>query len=176
MVEFVAFHPDNETLGQAFIATIELLSVDKFDPYLSQFGVEDIVPNAWYPQQLELDVLQAIYEAHGSSAMISIGKRIADVAKHPSPVKTIEDALSLLGDGYKHTHRGSIIGYTKHEWLGERSVRIIVHDPYPNDLVLGILWRLVEKYRPDQSSDFVVEYDDPKQDDESGEVYYHLSW
>jgi len=175
MVEYIAFHSDNETLGQGFLAAIEMLSMVDFDPFLTQFGVEDIVADAWYPQQLELDVLHTIYEACGKVALIQIGRRIPDVVEYGVEVKTIEDAIGLLDVGYKYNHRGPDVGSFKHDWLEKRTIRMTSRTPYPNDLDFGILWRLIEKFRPDDSENFSVEYDNDGNDDPDICIYL-LKW
>jgi len=153
MAEFVAFHPDNETLGRAFMGIIEVLEDRGVEELLKKYDLQDIHPEKWYPQQKELDILR---EISLSMDFVAIGMKLPDVVEYGVEVRTIADAFTLLNDGYKHNHRGPNIGGFRAEWTGKRSMRIVGHTPYPSDLDYGIIYRLVQKYHPDGVGSFSV--------------------
>jgi hypothetical protein len=153
MAEFVAFHPDNETLGQAFMGIIHVLQGRGIEDLLQKHGLTNIHPEKWYPQQKELDMLRDIGLLMD---FVAIGMKIPDLVEYGVEVKTIADAFLLLDAGYQHNHRGPEVGGFQAEWTGKRSMRIVCHNPYPSDLDYGIIYRLVQKFHPAAAASFSV--------------------
>ncbi|MEL6271381.1 MAG: hypothetical protein AAFR22_16355 [Chloroflexota bacterium] len=172
MTEFVAFHPDNETLGIAIMATVKATQYRGIEEFLKKHNLENIKPDAWYPQQAELNLLKDI---NNMMDFVAIGMKIPDMVEYGVEVKTIADALTLLDAGYQHNHLEKDPGGFAYQWTGERSLRLTaVKNPYPKDLVYGILYRLVQKYRPADSGVFAVLRDVDASDKDT--YSFSISW
>lgn len=163
MAEYVAFHADNETLGGAIEATLVAMGKDRIRDIAAQhdLDVDNIDRDAWYPQQAELDVMR---EAEGMNFMnlVAIGMNIPDIAEFPPEIQTVEDALNLLDEAYQFNHRGEHIGNYRFEPTGDSEGLMICNNPYPSDLDYGIIYRLVQKYRPADSTRLRVALDTDK--------------
>jgi len=175
MTEFVAFHPENESLGAAFLGLIEVMQYRGVDALLKKHGLPEIQPDQWYPQQKELDLLRDI---NLTMDFVAIGMKIPDHVEYGVEVKTLEDALTLLDAGYKHNHRGPDVGGFEHKWLGKRSIQMICHTPYPSDLDYGIIYRLVQKYHPGDVAVFTVlrELSAPNRKYGGDSCTFNISW
>jgi hypothetical protein len=108
-----ALSPNVEVIGRAILATIAGLEKD-IHPLLEEHGISEIHPDEWYPQQLWLDVLEAISEGWGSRGaimdLVSVGMRIPENALWPPEVDNVEAALFSIDVAYKMNHRGGEIG------------------------------------------------------------------
>ncbi|MEM6281302.1 MAG: hypothetical protein AAF787_03840 [Chloroflexota bacterium] len=153
MAEFEAFHPENQTLGRAIMVTIEATQYRNIDPLLAKHGLAKLEPENWYSQPADLALLEDI---NNTMDFVAIGMKIPDRVEYGVPVKTVGDALTLLDNGYRHNHRGPDVGGFHTTWTGDRSLQIVCHTPYPSDLEYGIIYRLVQKYRPVDSGLFSV--------------------
>ncbi|MEL6148881.1 MAG: hypothetical protein AAFV33_20625 [Chloroflexota bacterium] len=153
MAEFVAFHPENETLGAGILPLLSVLKPRGIHNILRAEGLDSIQPDQWYPQQAELNVLKA---ASLTTDFVNIGVRIPDIVAYETETSTLEDALMLLNAGYQHNHRGPDVGCYHYEWTGKRAIQIVCYNPYPSDMDYGIIYRLVQKYRPADSGVFAV--------------------
>ena len=153
MAEFIAFHPDNESLGAAFLGMLHVMQYRGIDQLLEKHGLSEIKADEWYPQQKELDILQ---EINLTMDFVAIGMKIPDFVEYGVEVKTLEDALTFLDDGYKYNHRGPDVGGFNYKWKGKRAIQLTCHTPYPSDLDYGIIYRLVQKYHPADVAVFSV--------------------
>lgn len=162
MAQFVAFHPDNETRGQAVMATLATLEhLPALQGLAKKHGLAQVQPDQWYPQQAELDLMRDVYLTNeGMFDIVQIGMRIPDMVGYGVEINTVSEALTLLDQGYKHNHRGVDVGSFSFAWQGERKLRLTAHTPYPSDLEFGVIFRLVQKYRPQDSTQLFVELDD----------------
>jgi len=178
MAVFQAFHPNNETLGAAIMAMIEALDYHGIDTLLTERGIDKIEFETWYPQQIELDIMKHTAEKGGMMDMIAVGMKIPDIVEYPMEIKTVIDALTMLDAGYQHNHRGEITGSFSYELIDTNHVQMTTHLPYPPELVYGILYRLVQKYRPNMNAPFSVQYVDHDHDIRFGGEYglYDVKW
>ncbi|MFW5691116.1 MAG: hypothetical protein ACOCXZ_01335 [Chloroflexota bacterium] len=72
-------------IGSVLLAHKESVNVDDFRATLHDYGLSEIDPDSWYPQQLTLDIQKAIKQSkNGSNNRISIGMKIVETAKFPS--------------------------------------------------------------------------------------------
>ena len=154
MVEFVAFHPMNETRGSAIAAAVEVIGYDRLVRALYRYGLANIQRDAWYPQQTELDLLRDM-QRDNSVTMVAVGMVLADSVLFPvTGIRTLLDALLRLNDGYQATHRGYDIGSYAFQIQGKREGVLTCRTPYPADLEFGLLYRLAYKFRPPETAKF----------------------
>jgi hypothetical protein len=149
MPHFEALSPNVEVIGRAILATIAGLEKD-IHPLLEEHGISEIHPNDWYPQQLWLDVLEAISEGWGSRGaimdLVSVGMRIPDNVLWPPEVDNVEAALFSIDVAYKMNHRGGEIGSYAAQKAEGRHIRMTCDNPYPSDMDYGIIYRTTQKF------------------------------
>src|SRR5258708_25855368 len=61
--KYVASSGEAEILGVSLIAMLENLRAADIRPILESYGLDEVEPKKWYPQQLILDVHRAIAES-----------------------------------------------------------------------------------------------------------------
>lgn len=160
MAEYIAFDPNVEVTGQSALSVIEAakrLGIDII-PLLTQYGLHPIEADQWYDQQAYLNVYQELAQRSVQN-LVAIGIKVPDIAEFPPNINSIDDALQLLDQAYQMNHRGGEIGHYYYERTGERSAKMICHNPYPSHFDYGLIYRIVQKYRPEDSSEFLVELD-----------------
>ncbi len=176
MAEFISFDPGVEVSGHVVFSTLAAPD-EQTKPVMERYGLGDVDPESWYPLQALLDVLQELAE-RGHFNMVAIGMTIPDVAMFPPEINTIEDALILLGEAYQMNHRGGEIGEYVFKKTGEQIGEMLCRNPYPSDFDYGLIYRLIQKHRPDDSSKFQVARDDSISNRKNGgdACIYHVSW
>jgi hypothetical protein len=179
MAEYVALSPDVEVLGQSALAVIHAINTigAKGIDILKKYNMYPIEPDRWYNQQDYLNVYEEINDLNLMN-MVAIGMRVPDEAEFPPDIQTVEDALKLLDVAYKMNHRGGDIGEYAYERTGERSAKLVCRNPYPSDFDYGLIYRLVQKYRPDDSEVILVELDfnAPSRKDGADSCTYRVQW
>lgn len=178
MAVFEAFHPNNETLGIAILAILEALDYTDIERILAQHGLAQIQPDAWYPQQSELNVMKQVLAEHGDASLIEMGKKIPDMVEYPLEINSIGAAFTFLNAGYAHNHRGKNIGYFRWKPTTNTSGVLEAHNPYPSDLDYGVVYRLVEIHRPTSSDTFAVKHLATAKNRKNGgdTCFYEIEW
>ena len=161
MAEFVAFDPNVEVMGTNYLSLIELVPRQALvrDALKDNgFNIDDIQPEKWYSQQSLLNVWKQL-AMDVSFDLVAVGMRVPDLYEFPPQIDSVESALGGLHVAYEMAHRGGEIGEYRFEKTGERSGKMICHNPYPSDLDYGIVYRLVQKFRTDNHA-FTVRRDE----------------
>lgn len=176
MAEFIAFDPHVEVIGQSIFTIVAALDKQAV-PVLEQYNLAKIDPEAWYPVQDFLDALRDLSEQEYFN-MVSVGMQVPDVAVFPPEIDTVEKALTLLGEAYQMNTRGGDVGEYVFKKTSERSGEMFCRNPYPSDLDYGLIYRLIQKYRPADSETFNVTRDDsiPNRKTGGDACTYHISW
>ena len=178
MVEYVSFDPDVEFKGSTALMSIAVLEQMGKDtvPILQKYELYDIDPDGWYPLQRYLDMFKELQEVHLIS-LVEIGMDIPEIAEFP-PIHNLDEAMNLLNTAYHMNHRGGDIG--AYEWIktGDRSGKIIARNPYPSDFDFGLIYRLVQLYRPEDSEEIMVmlDLDAPTRKTGADSCTYLISW
>lgn len=175
MAEYVAFDPEVEIKGSAVLVVMEAIG-DQSIPIMEKHGLANIKEDEWYSQQTYLDAFRELAEI-GFLTLVSVGMKIPDVADFP-PIESVEEALQLLDVAYHMNHRGGDIGEYRLEEIHENSAVMICQNPYPSDFDYGIIYRLVQKYRPSNSKNLTVtRLDDPPNRQQGGDACtYVIEW
>ncbi|MBZ0307071.1 MAG: hypothetical protein K8I82_13455 [Anaerolineae bacterium] len=153
MAEFVVFDPNVEVHGISVVSINQAMG-KKATPILQKYNLEVIDPEAWYNQQNYLKAFEEVSKM-GFFNLISIGMKIPDLALFP-PIKTVEEALALLDTAYQMNHRGGDIGEYRLEKISGREAHLICRNPYPSDFDYGLIYRLTQKFLPDDSDGAIV--------------------
>ncbi len=153
MAEYVAFDPNTEVRGVTMLSINQAIGA-KALPVLEKYGIQDINPESWYPQQTYLNAFREI-DKMGFFNMVSIGMRIPDLALFP-PIENVHEALSLLNTAYQMNHRHGDIGEYHYEKVSRHEALLVCRNPYPSDFDYGLIYRLVQKFLPHDSKGAVV--------------------
>lgn len=176
MTEFVAFDSHVEITGQSVLSILMALD-EQAAPILAAHNLANVDPDAWYLMQDFLDALQELSQ-QGYFNMVSVGMKVPDVAVFPPEINTVEKALTVLGQAYQMNCRGGEIGEYTFTKTGERSGEMYCRNPYPSDFDYGLIYRVIQKYRPADGGTFSVTRDDSVPNRKSGgdACTYLISW
>lgn len=177
--QYVAGTPQAEVTGAAVQAFSSNLEAEMMAELLPKHGFGDIDPEAWYPHQNWMDLLQDIEARHGSGAsniFVAFGREVVATAVMPPEMQTIEDVLHSLHaihhanlrhipeeEGYRAVKKGE-----RHYWVYENT-------PNPSDVIYGFLWGLMARFK-DPGEMFVVRpIDNPNPAEEPGTLF-EIKW
>ncbi len=177
---FKVFDPSTEISGNAIKTYSKAIEKTYVDTVLDSYGIDTIDPEAWYPLQIWLDVLNEIHlNLSSMSYFVTIGMSIAEALPFPEHFNDLPllDVLQLAPQGYTIDHRGDDIGSIDTEQIDERSLRFIVRTPYPDDFFYGVCYGLAQRFAgPDQM--FTVQYDNsmPRRDLGGQQTVIEIRW
>ncbi|MCK5832046.1 hypothetical protein KAH81_00080 [bacterium] len=159
MPEYSALSPSAEVKGNAMLAIIEgMMSEELARTILAKYGITDIHPDKWYPEQSWLDVFSDIAGELGDAALYSIGRTIPKVLDLPKNIHNAHEAVEKLNDFYQSHHRGGNSGSYIVTDLEDRSARIISHNPRPCAYDMGFLSAYIGRFN--DSKPVKVEHED----------------
>lgn len=113
---------------------------------LGQAGIREPVAEGWYGLEPYMAFLAQVDALHGREALQAMGRAIPDTSRFPPELDSLERALRLLDVAYQVNHRGGPIGRYQVRLLEPGRAEMLCETPYPCDLELGILERLVERF------------------------------
>lgn len=153
-LQAVQFHaPEGaEVNGIILLAYLNNLDRDITEPILEQYGfsTENMNVDHWYPNQMFLDIEQAIHQdPGGSDALVAIGKSAADNYIPPDGVESFVAAIEALPSVYTTNQRNLPDGYG---WMLEK--RGAQHYIFTNNTgtsnhaTYGYVWALCERMKP----------------------------
>ncbi|MEL6271313.1 MAG: hypothetical protein AAFV33_09140 [Chloroflexota bacterium] len=176
MAEYVSFEPGVEVWGQSAQGVLIALGEDAI-PILEKYGLHPIDPNGWYNQQNFLNAYREIAKSNFLN-LVAVGMQVPDLAGLPPEIQTIDDALNALNVAYQMHHRGGKIGEYAYERTGERAAKMVARNPYPSDFDYGIIYRMVQKFRPSDSDHIIVELDPqaPTRKNGADSCTYLIEW
>jgi len=178
MAQFQTFESGVEVRGKVVVVLLDAMGHFKrlAIKILEKHGITDVTENSWYPQQAYLDAYREIYETIGAKTLKTIGKQIPEKALWPSGIGTVEEALASIDTAYHMNHRGGEIGKYGFEKTGERSAKMVCHNPYPCPFDHGIIEATANKFASGKR--VKVKHDDtqPCRMKEGESCTYHISW
>ena len=113
---------------------------------LAEAGIQQPEPGDWHPLDSYLAFLAKVEAEHGREALRSMGRAVPDTSRFPPELESLERALRLLDVAYQVNHRGGPIGRYHLRHFEPGRAEMLCENPYPCDLHLGILERLVERF------------------------------
>lgn len=160
MVElYVAANPQVEASGASILSVIASAG-SSLKPLLEKYGLNDVKPDAWYPQQLWLNFFRDLAEGGGSmSDLVSIGMRIPETANFPPQINSVESALQMLNGAYHMNNRNDPV---ENRWeynkIAEGEYHITCRTPVPRDFEYGVVYGLVRRFCP-KGQHYIVQRD-----------------
>lgn len=145
---FIASSAEVEVDGRTVLAvTSGILVASVARELLESCGMVNVEPAGWFSHQKWLDVYHKIHDHLGPDTLYSIGRRIPYSADFPAEqMVDVATALQAIDVAYHNAHRGGEIGHYKYVEMGLDHYEIHCDNPYPNELDLGIITSLVERF------------------------------
>lgn len=143
-------HPRSpEVRGSSLLGVVDALVVHGVSQAeqreaLRAAGLEDPQADGWYPLDRYLALMAAVEAAHGREAIRTMGRALPDSARFAPDLQGPERALGILDLAYQVNHRGGPLGHYQTRFLGAGRAEVDCQNPYPCDLDLGLLERLLE--------------------------------
>lgn len=153
MKKYVAAAKNVEVTGYAFSSIVTNVLSDEIKPVLEKYGFAKLELEAWYPQQMVLDALLAIHDHVGDSlALVAVGRQVIDAATLPPEIITFEQGVNAISMIHDMNHRNLPEGVGIFvEKLGEHHLQVTNATPYPDDLIYGYLYSIINRFAPEKS-------------------------
>lgn len=150
MEQFRASSPQDRVAGDSILAVVEAMGAFRTRALklLAEHGISDPRSGEWYPLQGYLDALRSIYDTRGAATVSVTGRKLVESNPFPPEIDSLEKALASLNTDYLKRHRGSDVGGFRLEPVGERSVRMVVRNPYPCELDRAVVEAICQRFRP----------------------------
>ena len=176
--EYVASSPDAEILGAVLLSFVQNVKADELMPFLKKYGLDEMDPNKWYPQQLILDFYKGMADntINMSENMVAIGIKSVETVPQNPDAKTLEQAILTSNATNKVILRnvpedeGFAIAESRPGYL-----LVIDNTPYPADAMYGYFWGLARRYKTPGGGFRVVRVDNPKPDQFPGRAF-EITW
>ncbi len=145
---YKASSPEAEFVGTILLSLSQNIRADVIKPVLEKYGLQDLDPMTYYPQQKVLDAMREIEEQFTFEELVAIGVKSTEVMPLPPEVTSLEMAIMGLGPYYKALCRNTPPeeGITV-EWLGPRHARTINNQPGPPFIVYGNIYGVARRFR-----------------------------
>ncbi len=164
MFHYQSFDPQTEINGRSAEGLVRSVMHDDIAHILQHHGLNQIDPEAWYPLQAVLDVLNAISGegVNASPAFVSIGMAAAEasLAVMPSQTKSLSivEFFSKYAARWPTLHRNGDVGSVEYQRVNENHVVLTLRVPYPDDVMYGTLYRYASFFKP-KGKHITVAYD-----------------
>ena len=112
---------------------------------LAKAGIHQRDQEAWYPMTAALSFLAAVEADHGREALRSMGRAIPESSRFAPDLDDMERTLRVIEVAYQVNHRGGPIGGFQLHLPEPGRAELVCENPYPCDLDLGLLERLLER-------------------------------
>lgn len=176
MAQYEPFTERVEARGQTILSFVDAFPPalqGRAESILADNGIEDLDPEAWYPQEAWLASFEEIEEEIGTNTLKKIGKAIPKNAEWPPGVDTVVGGLESIDEAYHMNHRGGEIGYYEAETLDDGTVEVCCHNPYPCAFDQGILDGVVREFANKHVS--ITEVSDDCRSNGGDECVYRVS-
>ncbi|HHS50776.1 MAG TPA: hypothetical protein ENN07_06640 [candidate division Zixibacteria bacterium] len=151
MPDYSALSPSAVVKGRTMLAIVEgLMNKDYARDVLARYGITEIDPDKWYPEQSWLNAFTDIASELGDAALYAIGRSLSKVIDFPEDIDNPHDAAERLNDFYQSFHHGGDSGRYILTDLEDNAARIISHNPRPCAYDMGFLSAYMEKYNDGQ--------------------------
>lgn len=79
--------------------------------------------------------------------LVAIGKATSEAAMLPAEVNSAAAVLMLMAKTYPMNNR-NCDGYVKTEATAPNNFKVTVCNPYPRDMMYGVIWGFVSRFEP----------------------------
>jgi hypothetical protein len=176
--KFVAPSPEAEVMGSTFTVYLNNLRSEDTAPLLAKHGLSTIEPNQWYSMQSMLDIQDDIYRSNSnvSEKMVATGMQFAHDWPFPPETKTVADVLSTLGRVTSQVVRNVPDGYGfTLKLVSEKHIWLFNNTPHNPDGVYGVLWGLVNRFKPKDDMFVVRIIENPEPENHPG-TCFDIKW
>jgi hypothetical protein len=149
MKKYVNASPAVEIVGYGIKAYELAYSKQDFDHILQAYGLTEVDPEQWYPQQLTLDIQKAIKNSeNGSEQLIDVGIAVIETALFP-PLETLDDVFN----GFSMQYGMNFRNHPPEEGIFVRKIsdqhyQIINATPHSDEMIFGYVYALVKRFTP----------------------------
>ncbi len=170
MKKYQASTPEALVIGAALQAYENAILYEDFRPILEEYGLTEIDPETWYPQQLTLDIQRKIKSMpNGQQMLVSIGMKIIDSAVFP-PMDSLEQAVEAFAASYpmnfKHQAEEDVI---RAQFVEEGRIEVYNCSPHSDEMVYGYVYALARRFAPDDKVP-VVKFEDVRKIDSDDDM------
>jgi len=172
MAEYIATSPNAEVRGQVILGTVNALG-ERAQKSLAKYGLAQIDPAQWYPQQAWLNVLRDIAQGPDRDFfdLVAIGKASSERAVLPEEVNSAQAALMMMSRTYPLNNR-NCSGSVDVEVRAPNHVRVTVRNPYPREMMYGVIWGFASRFERNA----IVKYADGTCDSSHESCAYDVTW
>lgn len=149
MKKYVSATPDVEIGGYGIKAYELAYSKQDFEHILQFYGLTEVDPESWYPQQLTLDIQKAIKESeNGGEQLIDVGIAVIETALFP-PLDSLDDVFA----GFSMQYNMNFRNHPPEEGIfvnkiSDNHYQIINGTPHSDEMVFGYVYALVKRFAP----------------------------
>lgn len=176
MRKFVASSPNAEIRSMNDILFTST-RYESIKPILDRYGFNfEDDKREWLPQQMILDLHRYIKEeSEDSLALVSLGTRIIDSVPFPQ-MPDFESSLRAFVGSYHHVHRNlAPQDEMRLEIAGPHHYQIINGTPYPDELIYGYIYSMVQRFKPAKSHPTLA-YHDMRTINSDGNMIFDIKW
>lgn len=169
--------PNLELNGQTTLALLQNINQDATRPYLAQHGLDNIDPEAWYPVQSILDVLNDVAtEGNPMSHFVAIGIKAAELGDLP-PNITFEKFIQMYGEVFLQRHRNGDPGTIESFAVGPNHMQVNCDVVYPDHVMYGLIFGYARRILSDDRH-YTVFYDEEITPRDLGgeQTIIHITW
>jgi hypothetical protein len=173
--------PTVEVLGVNLSAYFSNLQGEETTPIVRKYGVDNPIPDKWYPAHLLLDAINELMELPNFSFnFVAIGMEIGRICPMPPDLKdpSLGEVLEVWDGIYQSIHRNGDVGIIRCEKVDDKHYRTIHTDVYPDDFTYGIIYGYARRFLP-PGTRFKVFYDSgitPRDRGGNGPTIIHVTW
>lgn len=147
---------------------------------LERNRIKDVKHNSWHPTSSVLGAFEEITNSFSEFFLFEIGKCLPKTVKFPEKISCLESALRSINLAYHMNHRHGNPGYYKLLTFNKdsRVATFECHNPYPSEFDRGIIYKIVERFKPKDSKEISVTFDDTIEGRKLGgdSCFYKISW
>jgi hypothetical protein len=172
--------PNIKLVGRTVQSLTHNMRADAMRDILAEHGLTEVDPDAWYPLQDVLNVLNDI--ATKKSAMmdfVSIGISAVEFAELSPEMAAMDFAtfLKTYAKVFEMRHQGGTPGWIEVEEADEGHITITMNTAYPDDIYYGVWYGYARRFLG-EGTPFKVRYDNAtRRKGLGGEAtIYHITW
>ncbi len=179
-MRYTVFSPDHEILGALIISYRNSINEPNYREIYTQLGLDQVLPDQWYPFQRQLDVFNTLAEREGSM-MDFVSIALASVMGAPMPPEFDQMPFVQVMQAFNHSlamvNRGTDYGYTTINEVEPNHLRIDARYPAPDDILYGGVYGYAKRFLPKGTS-FTLRYDEtiPRREHGGEVTVMHLMW
>ncbi len=149
---YQASSPSAKANGQVLLPYYQVLQGTDLAHLIDEYRLDELDPQAFYPQQRVCDMQSAMNEKLGlfSGELTDIGKRSIDSIPFPDNVQTVDDAMAMLHQIYQNIHQNipAEEGWT-FERISDHEILIGFNSPYEPFAAYGYIYAIARRFNPD---------------------------